>query len=90
MGNFVPHLSHHTEPRQAMLKQEAVFHWDEMANASFQKIMDLIAESAAQPLILRPNKARDSAGECLTERTWCFLDTGRPANCLCQQEPHRH
>ena len=50
MGNFVPHLSHQTEPLQAMLKQEAVFHWDEMANASFQKIKDLIAKTAAQPL----------------------------------------
>ena len=50
MGNFVPHLSHHTEPLQAMLKQEAVFAWDEMANASFQKIKDLIAKSATKPL----------------------------------------
>ena len=33
-----------------MLKQEAIFHWDEMANASFQKIKDLIAKMAAQPL----------------------------------------
>ena len=50
MGNFVPHLSHHTEPLWAMLKQEAVFAWDEMANASFQKIKDLIAKSATKPL----------------------------------------
>ena len=50
MGNFVPHLSHHTEPLQAMLKQDAVFHWDEATNASFQKIKDLIAKSASQPL----------------------------------------
>ena len=50
MGNFVPHLSHHTEPLRAMLKQEAVFAWDEMANASFQKIKDLIAKSATKPL----------------------------------------
>ena len=40
MGNFMPHLSHHTEPLQAMFKQEAVFPWNEMANASFQKIED--------------------------------------------------
>ena len=46
----MPYLSHHTEPLRAMLKQEAVFHWDEMANASFQKIKDLIAKSATQPL----------------------------------------
>ena len=50
MGNFVPHLSHHTERLRAMLKQEAVFAWDEMANASFQKIKDLIAKSATKPL----------------------------------------
>ena len=50
MGNFMPHLSHHTEPLCAMLKQEAVFAWDEMANTSFQKIKDLIAKSATKPL----------------------------------------
>ena len=50
MGNFVPHLSHHTEPLRAMLKQEAIFAWDEMANASFQKIKDPIAKSATKPL----------------------------------------
>ena len=50
MGNFVPHLSHHTEHLWAMLKQEVVFAWDEVANASFQKIKDLIAKSATKPL----------------------------------------
>ena len=33
-----------------MLKQDSVFHWDEMANSSFQKIKDLIAKTVAQPL----------------------------------------
>ena len=46
----MPHLSHHTEPLHAMLKQDAVFAWDEMANASFQNIKDLIAKSATKPL----------------------------------------
>ena len=50
MGNFIPHLSHNTEPLRAMLKQKVVFHWDEMANSSFQKIKDLLAKSDAQPL----------------------------------------
>ena len=50
MGNFVPHLSHHTEPLRAMLKQDSVFHWDQMANSSFQKIKHLIVKTAAQPL----------------------------------------
>ena len=50
MENFMPHLSHHTEPLWAMLKQDVVFAWDEVANASFQKIKDLIAKSATKPL----------------------------------------
>ena len=50
MGNFLPHLSHHTEPLRAMLKQDSVFHWNQMANSSFQKIKDLIAKTVAQPI----------------------------------------
>ena len=50
MGNFVPHLSHDTEPFRAMLKQDSVFHWDQMANSSFQKIKNLITKTVAQPL----------------------------------------
>ena len=50
MGNFIPHLSHHTELLRAMLKQDAAFHWDQMANDSFQKIKDLIANTVSQPL----------------------------------------
>ena len=91
MGNFVPHLSHHTEPLRAMVKQDAVFAWDEVANASFQKIKDLIAKSATKPLaVLWPKEASDSTGRCLPKRTWCLLATGGRANCICQQEPHRH
>ena len=50
MGNFVPHLSHHTEPLRAMLKQVALFNWDQVANDSFQWIKHLIAKTASQPL----------------------------------------
>ena len=50
IGNFVPHLSHHTEPLRAMLKQDSVFHWNQKANSSFQKIKDLIAKTVAQPI----------------------------------------
>ena len=50
MGNFVPHLSHHTEPLRAMLKQDALFVWDQVANDSFQRIKHLIAKTANQPL----------------------------------------
>ena len=50
MGNFIPHLSHHTEPLRTMLKQDIQFIWDANANTSFQKIKDLIAKTASQPL----------------------------------------
>ena len=48
--NFEPHLSHHTGSLRAILNQDAVFHWDEMANMSFQKNKDPIAKTASQPL----------------------------------------
>ena len=75
-GNFMPHLSHHTEPRRAMLKQEVVFHWDEMANASFQKIKDLIAKSATQrlryydrmkPMTVQADASQRGLGTCLLQ-----------------------
>ena len=76
MGNFVPHLSHHTEPLRAMLKQEAVFAWDEMANASFQKIKDLIAKSATKslryydrrkPVTVQADASQRGLGACLLQ-----------------------
>ena len=76
MGNFVPHLSHHTEPLRAMLKQEAIFHWDEMANSSFQKIKDLIPKIANQllryydrtkPVTVQVDASQRGLGVCLVQ-----------------------
>ena len=76
MGNFLPHLSHHTEPLRAMLKQDAMFHWDEASNASFQKIKDLIAKTASQPLqyydrtkpvTVQSNASQRGLGACLVQ-----------------------
>ena len=76
MGNFVPHLSHHTEPLSAMLKQDTVFHWDQMANDSFQKIKDLIAKTASQllryydrmkPVVVQANASQRRLGACLLQ-----------------------
>ena len=80
MGNFVPHLSHHTEPLRAMLKQEAVFAWDEMANASFQKIKDLIAKSATKPLRYydRRKPVTVQADASQRELGACLLQDGQP------------
>ena len=80
MGNFVPHLSHHTEPLRAMLKQDAVFAWDEMANASFQKIKDLIAKSANKPLRYYDRRKPVTVQADASQRGLgaCLLQDGQP------------
>ena len=80
MGNFVPHLSHQTEPLQAMFKQEAVFAWDEMANASFQKIKDLIAKSATKPLRYYDQRKPVTVQADASQRGLgtCLLQEGEP------------
>ena len=76
MGNFVPHLSNHTEPPSAMLKKDVVFHWDQMANESFQKIKDLIAKTASQllryydrtkPVVVQADASQRGLGTCLLQ-----------------------
>ena len=75
MGNFMPHLSHHTEPLWAML-QDSVFHWDQMANSNFQKIKDLIAKTAVQllryydrtkPVVVQANASQRGLDTCLLQ-----------------------
>ena len=80
MGNFMPHLSHHTEPLRAMLKQDAVFAWDEVANASFQKIKDLIAKSATKPLRYFDQRKPVTVQADASQRGLgtCFLQEGEP------------
>ena len=80
MGNFVPHLSHHTEPLRAMLKQDAVFAWDEVANASFQKIKDLIAKSATKPLWYYDRRKPVTVQADASQRGLgaCLLQEGEP------------
>ena len=50
MGVFLPNLSHHTEPLQAMLKKDNVFHWEDQQTRSFQQVKTLIAEANTTPL----------------------------------------
>ena len=45
MGTFIPNLSHHTEPLQAMLKKDNVFHWEDQQTRSFQQVKTLIAKA---------------------------------------------
>ena len=76
MGNFMPYLSQHTEPLLAMLKQDSVFHWDQMANSSFQKIKDLIAKTVVQllryydrtkPVVVQADASQRGLGTCLLQ-----------------------
>ena len=49
-----------------MLKQDAVFHWDEASNASFQKIKDLIANyDRAKPVTVQADASQRGLGACL-------------------------
>ena len=50
MGTFIPNLSHHTEPLQAMLKKDNVFHWEEQQTRSFQQVKTLIVKANTTPL----------------------------------------
>ena len=80
MGNFMPHLSHHTEPLRAMLKQDAIFAWDEMANTSFQKIKDPIAKSATKPLHYYDRRKPVTVQADASQRGLgaCLLQDGQP------------
>ena len=50
MGTFIPNLSHHTEPLQAMLKKDNVFHWEEQQTWSFQQVKTLVVKANTTPL----------------------------------------
>ena len=50
MGNFIPHLSHHTEPLRQLLKKDVTFYWDEQLTQSFQEIKHLLKKQTSKPL----------------------------------------
>ena len=77
MGTFIPNLSHHTEPLQAMLKKDNVFHWEEQQTQSFQQIKTLIAKANKTPLryydrnlpvTVQVNASLRGLGACLIQK----------------------
>ena len=50
MGNFIPHLSHHTEPLRQLLKKDVMFYWDDQLTRSFQEIKHLLKKATSKPL----------------------------------------
>ena len=50
MGNFIPHLSHHTEPLRQLLKKDVTFYWDDQLTRSFQEIKHLLKKQTSKLL----------------------------------------
>ena len=76
MGNFVPHLSHHTEPLRQLLKKDATFYWDDQINQSFQEIKTLLKRATSKPhgyydrkkaVIVQADASLRGLGTCLIQ-----------------------
>ena len=90
MGNFIPHLSHHTEPLRQLLKKDVMFYWDDRLTRSFQEIKTPFKEADIKAAwILRSEKRSDCPGRCFSKGTGRLSHTGRQTNSLCQQVPDR-
>ena len=50
MGNFIPHLSHHTELLRQLLKKDVTFYWDDQLTRSFQEIKHLLKRATSKPV----------------------------------------
>ena len=86
MGNFIPHLSHHTELLRQLLKKDVTFYWDDQLTRSFQEIKHLLKKAA---WILRPTERGYHPSRCFPQRPGHLSDTGWQTNSLCQQVTHR-
>ena len=76
MGNFVPHLSHHTKLLRQLLKKDVTFYWDEQINQSFPEIKTLLKRATSKPLgyydrkkavIVQANASLRGLGACLIQ-----------------------
>ena len=76
MGNFMPHLSHHTEPLRQLLKKDVMFYWDDQLTQSFQEIKTLLKRATSKLLgyydrrkevIVKVDASLRGLGACLTQ-----------------------
>ena len=74
MGNFIPHLSHHTE----LLRQ--LFYWDDQLTRSFQEIKHLLKKAAAKPLGYYDQRKEVivQADASLRGLCTCLIQDGKP------------
>ena len=84
MGNFIPHLSHHTELLRQLLKKDVTFYSVLSGNQTPFKESNIKAT-----WILRSEKSSDCPGRCLSQGTGCLSHTGWQTNSLCQQVTDR-
>ena len=70
MGNFVPHLSHHTEPLRQLLKKDIAFYWDEQLTRSFQEIKHLLKRATASRLDTMTDVRRSRFKPMLLSEGW--------------------
>ena len=80
MGNFVPHLSHHTEPLRQLLKKDITFYWDDQLTWSFQEIKTLLKRATSKPLGYydRRKEVIVQADTSLRGLGTCLIQDGKP------------
>ena len=80
MGEFIPRLSHHTQPLRALLKRDAVFYWDEVINRSFQQLKHILREALSTPLRYydRNLPVTVQADASIRGLGACLMQDGRP------------
>ena len=80
MGEFIPHLSHHTQPLRALLKKDTVFYWDEQINRSFQQLKHILREASSTPLRYydRNLPVTVQADASIRGLGACLIQNGRP------------
>ena len=80
MGNFIPHLSHHTEPLRQLLKKDVTFYWDDQLTRSFQEIKHLLKKATSKPLgyYNRRKEVIVQADASLRGLGACLIQDGKP------------
>ena len=80
MGNFIPHLSHHTELLRQLLKKDVMFYWDNELTRSFQEIKTLLKRATSKPLGYydRRKEVIVQADASLRGLSTCLIQDGKP------------
>ena len=89
MGNFIPHLSHHTEPLRQLLKKDVTFYWRPAYSVLSENQAPFKESNIKAAWILQSKKSSDCPGGCLSQGSGHLSHTGWQTNSLCQQVTDR-